>query len=46
MTEASPAAVPTSGGSEGLYRLSELLALASERLGEELSAPDGAVLCA
>jgi DNA-binding transcriptional MerR regulator len=38
MTEASPAAVPTSGGSEGLYKLSELLALASERLGEELSA--------
>jgi DNA-binding transcriptional MerR regulator len=38
MTGSSPAAVPTSGGSEGLYQLSELLALASERLGEELSA--------
>jgi DNA-binding transcriptional MerR regulator len=38
MTGSSPAAVPASGGSDGLYRLSELLALASERLGEELSA--------
>jgi DNA-binding transcriptional MerR regulator len=38
MTGVSPAAVPASGGSCGLYGLSELLALASERLGEELSA--------
>ena len=38
MTGSSPAAVPASGGSCGLYGLGELLALASERLGEELSA--------
>jgi DNA-binding transcriptional MerR regulator len=38
MTEVSPAAVPAAGGSDGLYGLGELLALASEQLGEELSA--------
>ena len=38
MNGSSPSVLPVSGGSGGLYRLSELLALASERLGEELSA--------